>query len=70
MDLTTVSSEEPLYRLPKVPAGISATTGCSPRRIERKFFRRSSQRNHVWYVLSGFWRSLYRRREESLSADG
>ncbi len=44
---TTVSSDEPRYCVPKAPASISAATRWIPRRIERKFFSRSSQRNHA-----------------------
>ena len=47
---STVSSVEPRYTLPKLPPSISRTICPMPRRIERKFFRRSSHRNQVRYV--------------------
>src|SRR6266508_2109117 len=50
MEPTTVSRDEPLYAAPNVPASICETTAEMPRRIDRKFLSRSSQRNHVWYV--------------------
>ena len=38
-----LTSDDPrLYVLPNVPASTSATTSASPRRIERRFFSRSS----------------------------
>src|SRR5215208_959239 len=53
MDPTTVSSDDPRYALPNVPASICATTAAIPRRIERKFLSRSSHRNHDRYVAPG-----------------
>jgi hypothetical protein len=49
MERTTVSSGDPLYALPNVPASISETSAM-PRLMERKFFSRSSHRNQVWQV--------------------
>lgn len=59
MDRTTVSRDEPRYVLPNVPSAISLMTCCIPRRMERKFFSRSSQRNQVLYVAPG---SSFQRR--------